>query len=111
MEKSGSYIMTSLRKTILDFSCNSSGMPFDPGPFNLRSGVIFFFPSLTREEKIIDYRDKGRGHERRLEPFNGCYSVRSSVVSIHLQSRFDPRRKLVRFNLGRLKTNKKRIIL
>ena len=43
MEKSGSYIMTSLRKTILDFSCNSSGRPFDPGTFNLRSGVIFFF--------------------------------------------------------------------
>ena len=54
MEKSGSYIMTSLRKTILDFSCNSSGMPFDAGTFNLRSGVIFFFfPSLAGEEKII----------------------------------------------------------
>ena len=53
MEKSGSYIMTSLRETILDFSCNSSGMPFDAGTFNLRSGVIFFFPSLAGEEKII----------------------------------------------------------
>ena len=37
--------------------------------FNLRSGVIFFFgffASLAREGKNTDYRDKGRGHDRRL---------------------------------------------
>ena len=62
-------------------------MPFDPGSFHLRSGVIiiFFFASLAGEEITIDYRDKGRGHDRRLGPFKGCYSVRSSVISIQTE--------------------------
>ena len=59
-------------------------MPFDPGPFNLRSGVNFFFPSLAWEEKIIDYRDKGRGHDGRLGPFSKEFG------------RFDPSSKSIR---------------
>ena len=52
-----------------------SDLCFDMLDFtNLRSGVFFFFfASLAREGKKItallpktDYRDKGRGHDRRL---------------------------------------------